>query len=146
MEIMELQLSLLKTAFKSYNGEYNPVFEKFRSNRIIIANRLASNLGISNQETDNDGFPNGFGKNNQLVLIGAFISAYSGSSPDEVELDPLNKSSIPNWNMKFTGFNNIKSFKKIFQRFTISHGYRASYTITNFQTNLDFDSNSIGEY
>ena len=136
--------SLLKTAFKSYNGEYNPVFEKFRSNRIIIANRLASNLGISNKETDDDGFPNGFGKNNQLVLIGAFISAYSGSSPDEVELDPLSKSSIPNWNMKFTGFNNIKSFKKIFQRFTISHGYRASYTITNFQANLDFDANSIG--
>ena len=134
---------LLKTAFKSFNGEFSPIFENFRINRLKIANRLASSSGMSNQETDNDGFPIGFGKNNQLVLIGAFVSAYSGLSAADVEIDPLSKSSLPNWNMKFTGFNNLKSFKKIFQRFTISHGYRASYTINNFQANLDFDSNSI---
>jgi len=47
--------------------------------------------------------------------------------------------------MKFTGFNNLKSFKKIFQRFTLSHGYRASYTINNFQANLDYDLNALSK-
>ena len=136
---------LLNTAFKSYSGELNPIFENFRNNRIKIANRLASESGIPNQGNDEEGFPIGFGKNNQLVLIGAFISAYSGLSPDNVEIDPLSKSSLPNWNIKFTGLNNLKSFKKIFQRFTLSHAYRASYTINNFQANLDFDSNSTGK-
>ena len=136
---------LLKTAFNFSDGEYSSTFDSFRNNRIIIANRLASNSGIVNNETDKDGFPVGFGKNNQLVLIGAFVSAYSGVSPEDIETDPLSKSSLPNWNMKFTGLNNLKSFKKIFQRFTLSHGYRASYTINNFQANLDFDQNAIGE-
>ena len=134
---------LLKTAFKSSDGTFNPVFETFRNNRIKIATRLAATSEITNQEIDDDGFPIGYGKNNQLVLIGAFISAYTGIPPEEVKTDPLNKSSLPNWNMKFTGFNNLKSFKKIFQRFTLSHGYRASYTINNFQANLDFDSNNL---
>jgi len=136
---------LLKTAFKSSSGSFNPVFETFRENRIKVANRLSANSGISNQETDNDGFPMGYGKNNQLVLIGAFISAYSGLSPEDVKTDPLSKNSLPNWNMKFTGFNNLKSFKKIFQRFTLSHGYRASYTINNFQANLDYDLKTVSK-
>ena len=136
---------LLKTAFDSSNGISNPIFETFRENRIKIANRLASRSGVLSQEIDNDGFPVGYGKNNQLVLIGAFISAYSGSSPEDIKTDPLNKSSLPNWNMKFTGFNNLKSFKKIFQRFTISHGYRASYTINNFQANLEYDKNVLSK-
>ena len=33
----------------------------------------------------------------------------------------------------------IKWFKKQFKRFSIQHGYRASYTVNQFQTNLDFD-------
>ena len=33
-----------------------------------------------------------------------------------------------------------KTFKKIFNRFSISHGYRSSFTINNFQNNLDYDS------
>ena len=33
----------------------------------------------------------------------------------------------------------VKSIKKRFNRFSITHGYRASYTINQFQTNLDYD-------
>ena len=136
---------LLKTAFKSSRETFNPVFEIFRNNRIKIANRLAAESQQLNQKIDNEGFPIGYGKNSQSVLIGAFVSAYSGISPDEIKTDPLSKASLPNWNMKFTGFNNLKSFKKTFQRFTISHGYRASYTINNYQANLNFDPNNLSK-
>ena len=37
---------------------------------------------------------------------------------------------------------NMKSMKKLFNRFSLTHGYRASYTINQFQTNLDFDPSS----
>ena len=136
---------LLKTAFKSSKGTFNPIFETFRNNRIKVANRLAAESQQLNQKIDNEGFPIGYGKNSQSVLIGAFVSAYSGISPDEIKTDPLSKASLPNWNMKFTGFNNLKSFKKTFQRFTISHGYRASYTINNYQANLNFDPNNLSK-
>ena len=75
---------LLKTAFKSSKGTFNPIFETFRNNRIKIANRLAAESQQFNQKIDNEGFPIGYGKNSQSVLIGAFVSAYSGISPDEI--------------------------------------------------------------
>ena len=33
-----------------------------------------------------------------------------------------------------------KLFKKNFRRFSITHGYRASYTINQFRTNLDYEA------
>ena len=33
-------------------------------------------------------------------------------------------------------------FKKRFKRFSIQHGYRAGYTVNQFQTNLDYDPNN----
>ena len=36
----------------------------------------------------------------------------------------------------------FSSFKKIFNRFSLIHGYRSSMTINNFQTNLDFQTTS----
>ena len=37
---------------------------------------------------------------------------------------------------------NIKSLKKVFNRFSLTHAYRSSYTINQFQTNLDYDPQS----
>ena len=133
---------LINTSFKKSDGILNPIFDKFRNNRIEVAERLNSLSKAPSQNKDNDGFPSGYGKNNQLVLIGAFFSAYSGKNPNSIDLDPVSRNSLPNWNMKFTGLNNLKSFKKIFQRFTLTHAYRASYTLNNFQSNLDFNSES----
>ena len=59
---------------------------------------------------------------------------------DAISLDPIKKVPLPNWNLKYTGLMNIKSIKKRFNRFSLTHGYRASYTINQFQTNLDFDA------
>jgi cell surface protein SprA len=37
---------------------------------------------------------------------------------------------------------NIPWFKKNFKRFSLAHGYRASYTVNQFQSNLDYDPNN----
>ena len=72
------------------------------------------------------------------IGIPAFIAAYSGQSAEKINLNPVNKKPLPNWNINYTGLMKIKSFKKIFNRFSLVHGYRSSMTINNFQTNLDF--------
>ena len=51
----------------------------------------------------------------------------------------MKKTPLPNWNVKYSGFTKIKAIKKIFRRASIAHGYRASYTITNFQSNLEYN-------
>ncbi|MEK9613509.1 MAG: cell surface protein SprA, partial [Flavobacteriaceae bacterium] len=130
---------LLRTAFNPSRGSTSENFENFRAYRKIIANRLVKNTAFEELGSDKDGYPSGFGKNQQEVLLHSFLAAYSGANPEEVSLTPIQQIPLPNWNLKFTGLTEIKSIARIFKRFSIVHGYRASYSFTNFQTNFDFD-------
>lgn len=130
---------LIKTAFNASSGSYNPNFEKFREHRLVVAQRLAIAAGIPATDVDEEGFPRGFGRTSQTVIIPSFLAAYSGISAERISLEPIKKTPLPNWNLKYTGLMDIKSLKKIFNRFSLTHAYRSSYTINNFQSNLDFD-------
>ena len=143
---------LIKTAFSGGAGIVNKNFENFRDNRLIIANRLAVQNGTSLTDLDQNGFPEGFSKNHQTVLVASFLSAYSGTDPNKISFDPIHSTPLPNWNLKYTGLTKIKSLGKIFNRFSLTHGYRSSYTLTNYQTNLEYDptqpliKDKIGNY
>ena len=130
---------LIKTAFSGGTDIINKNFTNFRENRLIIANRLAAQSATSLTNRDENGFPEGFSKNHQTVLTASFISAYSGTNPDKISFDPIQGMPLPNWNFKYTGLSKIKSLAKIFNRFSLTHGYRSSYTLTNYQTNLEYD-------
>ena len=130
---------LIKTAFNRTRGVTNASFDVFRANRYEIADRLARESGLSTENRDGLGYPQGFGKDQQDVLIAAFLSAYTDTAPDKINLNPIQSFPLPNWNLKYTGLSSLKAFKNLFNRFSIAHAYRASYTLTNFQTNLDFD-------
>ncbi|MFQ3349855.1 MAG: cell surface protein SprA, partial [Candidatus Arcticimaribacter sp.] len=130
---------LIKTAFNTPPGSYNPNFEKFREHRLVVAQRLATAAGIPAADVDEEGFPRGFGRTSQTVIIPSFLAAYSGTSAERISLEPIKKTPLPNWSLKYTGLMDIKSLKKIFNRFSLTHAYRSSYTINNFQSNLDYD-------
>jgi len=133
---------LLKTAFGKSDETSSDAFDDFRNNRLTIANRLAEKFYGSNTfPRDEEGFPEGFGKTSQQVLLPAFLSAYKGSSASKEKTGIFRDIPLPNWDIKYTGFMRIKWFKKRFKRFSIQHGYRASYTVNQFQTNLDYDRN-----
>jgi cell surface protein SprA len=91
----------------------------------------------SGGELDDDLFPQLYGKTQQDVLLPAFFAAYTGQDAGRVNLDAFRQIPIPNWNIKYTGLMRNKWFKKKFQRFSLSHGYRAAYSINSFQTNLE---------
>ena len=136
-----ISTSLIRTAFSQSDERRSEAFETFKSNRLEIANRLANNFyGANGYATDADGYPLGFGKNSQSVLLPAFLSAYSGKKASKISLGAFRNVPIPNWTLKYTGFMRNKWFKKHFRRFSITHGYRASYTINQFRTNLDYNA------
>ncbi|MEM9000685.1 MAG: cell surface protein SprA [Bacteroidota bacterium] len=118
-------------------------FETFKENRITIANRLVSDRGQAVGELDEDGFPELYGKTQQEVLLPAFFAAYTGQDVDRVNLDAFREIPIPNWNIKYTGLMKNRWFKKKFTRFSLSHGYRAAYSINSFQTNLERENGII---
>lgn len=141
-----ISTALIKTAFSSSDENQSAPFDDFRANRLIIANRLARDFyGTNTFATDADGYPLGFGKNTQRVLIPAFLSAYQGSDPDKITTSAFRDVPIPNWTLKYTGLMKIPWFKKTFRRFSIQHGYRSRYTINQFRTNLDFAAGNTGE-
>ena len=142
-----ISTALIKTAFSSSDQNQSAPFDDFRANRLIIANRLATRAGIdlnNPANVDPEGYPLGFGKNSQRVLLPAFLSAYQGTNPDKVSTSAFRDVPIPNWTIKYTGLMKIPWFKKTFRRFSVQHGYRSRYTINQFRTNLDYEDPDFG--
>ncbi len=135
---------LLKTSFSSSSETNSKTFEEFKENRKIISDRLASQRGVS-ADADGDGFVDGFGRNNQAVLLPAFLAAYTGKDAGGISLGAFRSFPLPNWSIKYTGFMKKKWFKKRFKRFSLNHGYRSDYTINQFQTNLEYQQNQGGK-
>ncbi|MEW4923560.1 cell surface protein SprA [Algibacter sp. 2305UL17-15] len=129
---------LIKTAFGKSDETGSDAFNDFRANRLLIARRVAAANGADVNDVDAEGFPRGFGKNSQAVLLPAFLAAYSGQDANNVKLGAFRSVPIPNWDLKYTGFMKFKWFKKRFKRFSVTHGYRSNYNINQFQTNLDY--------
>lgn len=128
---------MIGTAFNKSDEFDSKTFEQFKANRLTIANRLVSDRRQEQGTPDEDGFPERYGKTQQEVLLPAFFAAYTGQNADRVNLDAFRDIPIPNWNIKYTGLMKNKWFKKKFKRFSIQHGYRSSYSINSFQTNLE---------
>ena len=130
---------LIKTAFKHSDEFGSDAFDAFRNNRVIVANRLATNYyGGAGYTVNAEGYPAGFGKTSQEVLLPSFLAAYTGSDASGVSLGIFRNLPIPNWNIKYSGLMRYKFFKDKFKRFSIQHSYKASYTVNSFRSNLDY--------
>ncbi len=145
---------MLKTAFRASDENGSSAFSDFRGNRIIIADRLAeSYYGSNSFPRDAEGYPIGFGKNSQAVLLPSFLAAYTGTglfnsatgeAAKDVSLGAFRNFPIPNWTVKYSGLMRYKFFKDNFKRFSFQHGYRASYTLNSFRSNFEYDLNPNG--
>ena len=129
---------MIKTAFKASNEDESEIFDRFRKNRYAMATRLAEQYyGNSNYALDADGYPDGFGRNSQRVLVPAFLSAYTGTKTSSVQTGLFSSFPLPNWTVKYTGLMKLSWFKDNFKRFSIQHGYRSSYSVNAFRSNLN---------
>lgn len=129
---------LIKTAFSKSNETQSKAFDDFRANRLIVARRLAAANGADVNDVDTEGYPKGYGKNSQAVLLPSFLAAYTGRDAEKVNTSAFRDVPIPNWDLKYTGFMKMAWFKKNFKRFSLTHGYRSLYTINQYQSNLDY--------
>ena len=126
---------MIRTAFDQSEESQSETFSKFSENRIIIAQRLA---GVPENPNATE-YPEGYGPTNQAVLLPAFFAAYTGQSASSVSTDIFRDTPVPNWTLKYTGLMRIGWFKDNFRRFSLAHGYRSSYSVNSFRSNLDYD-------
>ena len=137
---------MVSSSFETSDEIGSKTFEKFRDNRLVIANRLAVERGIDINNPiniDADGFPKGYGKNSQQVLLPAFLAAYTSDFRDgsTIPLTYDRKMPLPNWNVKYTGLMRYKFFKDRFRRISFQHTYKAAYTINALRSNFEYDKN-----
>ena len=87
----------------------------------------------------------GFGLDSQQVMLPAFVAAYSGESAEDVNMEAIKETPIPNWKVTYRGLMNLKWFKENFSNFTLTHNYKSFYSIANFNANLNYDKSNPGQ-
>lgn len=132
---------------------YSQAFENFLENRETIALRLANQRANSvsgydpTTYIDSAGyyFPDGYGRNSQEVLVSSFLAAYTGQSPDKIELGTFPKIPLPDWNITFDGLKNLPFLKDYVTALSITHNYASTYYVDDFSSNNLFDFKNFNE-
>lgn len=146
------------SAFFSFGkgNEYkSQTFENLKTNRTIIARRLADQRPADNGFGYNPNAPNprfpdypdGYGPNSVQVLVPAFLAAYQNKDPEKVSLDmfPSVKFMRPNWNIRYEGMvSKIPGLNKFIRSLNFAHSYRSSYNVGSFITNLKYQQENDG--
>lgn len=128
-------------------------FEQYRENIKNIAWRLADERYEVAQSIDNsyfndyypgnnrDTMPVGYSTTNPEVAIPAFLAAYTDQDPNTMSLAYLSNWAIlrPTWRVKYDGLKNIGNLNKRFRNITLTHGYNATFTISSFGSNVNYD-------
>jgi len=133
-----LQKTSTTTPFKS--DPYNTM----RDNRLIISTRLGEDRLVIDPNydpnVDTSMYKNGYGMTSQDVLLYSFLAAYTGKDAHKININqPFTKMPLPNWRVTWKGLTNFNWFKDNFRSVTLNHGYQSTYTISGFQTNLDYE-------
>lgn len=134
------------------DGDYtSKTFEQFKNNRILVAERLATNrlnypdVNYPYERGENE-FPDGYGRTSQEVLIPAFLAAYTNKDAKSVSLSafPEAVQMQPNWRVTYDGLSKVNFIKKYIKTVNLSHSYRSTYSVGGFTTNLDWDIQESG--
>ena len=137
------------------NVKQSKAFDNLKNYREIIARRLAdrrpANNGYGYNPNDPHpnypGYPFGYGPNSVEVLVPAFLAAYQNKDPEKVSLSlfPSIKFIRPNWQIRYEGnVSKIPGLNRIMRSMNFTHGYRSSYNIGSFITNLNYFEEADG--
>lgn len=125
------------TTWSSMDSLYiDQAFTDMRNYRSTVSQQLADENGNSNGFVDSTGYYDGYGANQQDVLIGSFMAAYTGRGTGNKFFDIFKALPLPNWDIRYDGLSKFKFMKGIVQNFTLKHAYRSTVSLTNYQTNL----------
>lgn len=124
-------------------------FTNFKKYLITIAQRLASQNPNWTGKYITDSisglkYPDGYSPTSQDVMIPAFLAAYTKESPDNVILSAFPAIPKPNWRITYNGLTRIRFMKKYFSNVTLAHGYRSTYNIGSFTSNVRYKASDDG--
>lgn len=124
----------LGTAFSKASGvtNYSSTFQQLLDNRQVVSQRLGRQNANSTGGTN--GYRDGYGPNQQDVLVASFLAAYSGKDASRVNLNSFPQIPIPNWQITYNGLSRVGWLKEFFDAFDIRHGYRSTYSVNSYNS------------
>ncbi|MFI5140870.1 MAG: cell surface protein SprA [Bacteroidia bacterium] len=126
-------------------GTHNStIFDNFKNMRGDYSTILASNNPNSLGANSVTGFKNGYNGNQQDVVIGAFISAYTGhtkANANNTGDNMFKKIPLPGWNLTYDGLGKVPAVKKYFKSIVLTHGYRSTLSYGSYTNNQAYSSN-----
>jgi len=137
----------LGTAFEKNEDQSRSYLELQNNARREISSRLAGSNPLYAAFLNNprvatgiltDAYYNGYYRNSQEVLIPAFLATYGAGSTKRIGLSAFPAIPLPNWNVNFNLLNRLPSLKPKMQALTLKHGYRGTYSVSGFTSNVRF--------
>ncbi len=129
-------------AMTQRKGDFiSATFEDLRGRRVDVSERLGTDNPGSNQL--NSGYYDGYGGTQQQVVIGAFLTSFTGKSINDKNINPVKNMPLPNWSINYNGLTKFDFFKKYVRNFVIRHSYSSTVSVSGMQSNLKaaFDPN-----
>ncbi|MBE7177078.1 MAG: cell surface protein SprA [Mucilaginibacter polytrichastri] len=125
----------LGTAFAKESGINNisSVYQRFLANRQVVSQRLGA-INPNSTGPATEGFSDGYSRNNQDVVVNAFLAAYQNKDVGSMKLGAFPNIPIPNWQITYNGLSRLKLFQELFDSFDLRHGYRSAYSVNSFNT------------
>ncbi|MBI1305232.1 MAG: cell surface protein SprA [Bacteroidetes bacterium] len=129
------------------------VFEDFKNMRLDVAKRIqqeefttGGNTRYSSRVGEVDtatGFPVGYGRTQQDVLLYSFLAAYSGKSASEVQLNPFKRMPAPAWRISYNGLKDLFGLKKYFTNISINHAYSSTLNMSSYYTEVQYGKDDL---
>ncbi|MFN5415919.1 MAG: cell surface protein SprA, partial [Flavobacteriia bacterium] len=126
----------------SRNGFSSDVFNTLLDNRKAVSENLGLRNGNSNKLSS--GYYSGYDGTQQEVVIGSFLTAFTGNEVNEKNVNPLKNIPLPNWTVNYNGLTKFEKTKKYVKNFVIKHGYTSSVSVAGLQTNLNAQNDANG--
>ena len=125
-----------KSAFTKIDSTYQSgVFTQLRDNR-RDASRVLGSRNLNSMELAS-GYYSGYDGTQQEVVIGAFLTTYTGRDINEKNINPIKNVPLPNWTINYNGLTKFEKTKKYVKNFVVKHGYSSSVSVAGLQTNLN---------
>ncbi|HTA62659.1 MAG TPA: cell surface protein SprA [Bacteroidia bacterium] len=104
----------------------------------ILSTQNTNSKGVEGKHYD------GYGSDQQEVVIGAFISAYTGhktATAKNTGDNMFKKIPLPGWNLTYDGLGKMPAVKKYFKSVVLTHGYRSTLSYGSYTNNQAYNPN-----
>ncbi|MBN9292667.1 MAG: cell surface protein SprA [Flavobacteriia bacterium] len=146
MQISTLTYSNISigSAFGTFRKDNtSATFETLRDSRSEVS-KILGNDNPNSSTVNSQGYAYGYGANQQDVVVGAFLAAYTDRKVTNRTVNPVSNIPLPNWNISYNGLSKMKFAQKLVKNFVLRHNYTSTVTVSGLQTNLKADQDQNG--